>query len=48
MLVLLLPITAWILQVSPLQTFRLEVGLLVFFLAYTSVFARRSTERCRP
>ena len=36
---LLLPLVAWILQVSLLQAFTLEVGLLVFFLAYTFGFA---------
>ncbi|WP_035770124.1 PACE efflux transporter [Arthrobacter castelli] len=35
----LLPIVAWILQVSLLQAFSLEVGLLAFFLVYTFVYA---------
>ncbi len=39
LVVLLLPIVAWILQVSLLQAFSLEVGLLAFFLVYTFVFA---------
>ncbi len=39
LILLLLPLVAWILQVSLLQAFTLEVGLLVFFLAYTFGFA---------
>ncbi|MEO6793515.1 MAG: PACE efflux transporter [Mycobacterium sp.] len=39
LVVLLLPIVAWTLQVSLLQAFSLEVGLLAFFLVYTFVFA---------
>lgn len=35
----LLPVVAWILQVSLLHAFSLEVGLLAFFLVYTFVFA---------
>lgn len=38
LLVWLLPMVAWILQVSLLQAFGLELGLLVFFLVYTFVF----------
>ncbi|WP_024441576.1 MULTISPECIES: PACE efflux transporter [unclassified Mycobacterium] len=39
LVVLLLPIVAALLKVSLAQAFGLEIGLLVFFLAYTFVFA---------
>lgn len=39
LVVLLLPIVAATLRVSLMQAFSLEVGLLVFFLVYTFVFA---------
>ena len=39
LVVLLLPIVAATLRVSLVQAFSLEVGLLVFFLVYTFVFA---------
>ena len=39
LVVFLLPVMAWILQVSLLQAFSLEVGLLAFFLVYTFVFS---------
>lgn len=39
LVILLLPIVAWTLQVSLLQAFGLEAGLLAFFLVYTFVFA---------
>lgn len=35
----LIPLLAWILQVSLLDAFILELGILVFFFAYTLVFA---------
>lgn len=35
----LVPAMAWILQVSLLEALRLEIGLLVFFLCYTFVYA---------
>ncbi|NDJ88435.1 PACE efflux transporter [Mycolicibacter kumamotonensis] len=38
LVVVLLPVVAWILHVSLLQAFGLEVGLLAFFLVYTFVF----------
>jgi uncharacterized membrane protein len=38
LVVVLLPVVAWILGVSLLQAFGLEVGLLAFFLVYTFVF----------
>lgn len=39
LIVFLVPILAWILQVSLLEAFILELGLLIFFLIYTFVFA---------
>ena len=39
LVVWLLPVVAWVLNVSLLQAFSLEVGLLAFFLVYTFVFA---------
>lgn len=39
LIVFLVPILAWILQVSLVEAFFLELGLLVFFLIYTFVFA---------
>lgn len=36
---ILVPITAWLLDVSLLEALRLEVGLLAFFLVYTFVFS---------
>lgn len=39
LIVFLVPILAWILQVSLVEAFILELGLLVFFLIYTFVFA---------
>ncbi len=39
LVVFLVPILAWILQVSLVEAFMLEIGLLVFFLIYTFVFA---------
>jgi uncharacterized membrane protein len=38
LVVVLLPIMAWILRVSLRQAFALEVGLLAFFLVYTFAF----------
>lgn len=38
LVVLLLPLMAWILQVSLLRALSLEIGLLAFFLVYTFVF----------
>lgn len=37
--IFLVPILAWILQVSLVEAFILELGLLVFFLVYTFIFA---------
>lgn len=39
LIVFLVPILAWILQVSLVEAFILELGLLIFFLIYTFVFA---------
>lgn len=39
LVVLLLPVVAWLLKVSLLEALVLETGLLVFFLVYTFVFA---------
>lgn len=39
LVVLLMPIVAVTLRVSVLHAFRLEIGLLAFFLVYTFVFA---------
>jgi uncharacterized membrane protein len=39
LIIFLVPILAWILQVSLVEAFLLELGLLVFFLVYTFVFA---------
>ncbi|AGF72561.1 PACE efflux transporter [Corynebacterium halotolerans] len=39
LVVFLVPILAWILQVSLVEAFLLEIGLLIFFLLYTFVFA---------
>lgn len=38
LVILLLPVVAWILSVSLVQAFILEAGLLAFFLVYTFVF----------
>lgn len=38
LVIILLPIVAWILDISLLQAFVFEAGLLVFFLVYTFVF----------
>lgn len=39
LIIFLVPILAWILQVSLVEAFILELGLLVFFLVYTFIFA---------
>lgn len=39
LVVILVPILAWVLDVSLWHALRLEAGLLIFFLAYTFVFA---------
>lgn len=39
LIIWLLPVVAWMLQVSLLHAFSLEIGLLAFFLVYTFVFA---------
>lgn len=39
LIVFLVPILAWILQVSLVEAFFLELGLLIFFLIYTFIFA---------
>ena len=39
LIVFLVPILAWILGVSLIEAFVLELGLLIFFLIYTFVFA---------
>lgn len=39
LVLLLLPLVSWLLKVSLLQAFGLEIGLLAFFLGYTFVFA---------
>jgi len=39
LIVFLVPIIAWILHISLLDALILEIGLLVFFLVYTFVFA---------
>lgn len=39
LVVLLLPVVAWLLKVSLLEALVLETSLLVFFLVYTFVFA---------
>jgi len=39
LVVFLVPVLAWVLDVPLLEALRLQAGLLVFFLAYTFVFA---------
>ena len=39
LVVFLVPILAWVLDVSLLEALRLQLGLLIFFLVYTFVFA---------
>lgn len=39
LIVFLVPVLAWILGVSLIEAFVLELGLLIFFLIYTFVFA---------
>lgn len=39
LIVLLVPLLAWILGISLIQAFILDIGLLLFFLVYTFVFA---------
>lgn len=39
LVVFLVPVLAWVLDVSVLEALRLEVGLLAFFLFYTFAFA---------
>ena len=39
LIILLVPVMAWILQISLLDALILDLGLLVFFLIYTFVFA---------
>lgn len=39
LIVLLVPVMAWLLHVSLLEALILDLGLLVFFLCYTFVFA---------
>lgn len=39
LIVILVPIIAWVLQIALLDAFILEISLLVFFLVYTFVFA---------
>lgn len=39
LIVILVPVIAWILGIALLEAFILEIGLLAFFLVYTFVFA---------
>ena len=39
LIILLVPLMAWILQVTLVEAFILDIGLMVFFLIYTFVFA---------
>ncbi|MGO1538853.1 MAG: PACE efflux transporter [Leucobacter sp.] len=39
LIILLVPVMAWILQITLLEAFILDLGLLAFFLIYTFVFA---------
>lgn len=38
-IVILVPLIAWILAVGFVQAFFMQIGLMVFFLIYTAVYA---------